>query len=130
MAHGAAFSQECQNADLPGKPDIVFMGAKVAIFCDGDFWHGRKWLTLEGKLTQGTNGEYWSAKIGTNIERDRRNNALLEGSGWRVIRIWETDIKKDVAAAATLVREVVEIRNHSKKKSDSEVRESGSDEIY
>ena len=115
---------------LPGKPDIVFIGAKVAVFRDGDFWHGRKWFSLEGKLIQWTNGEYWSAKISTDIERDRRNNALLEGNGWHVIRIWESSIKKDVAAAVTLVREVVEIRNHNKKKSDSEVRESGSDEFY
>ena len=102
-------------ASLPGKPDIVFSGAKVLVFCDGDFWHGRKWQTLEGKLDAGTNGKYWSAKIAANIERDRRNTLLLEDAGWQVVRLWETDIKKDVAAAAAIVRDVIETRRQSGK---------------
>ncbi len=95
---------------LPGKPDIVFLGARVAVFCDGDFWHGRKWQSLKGKLDHGTNGEYWSAKIATNIERDLRNTALLENSGWQVIRIWETDIKRNPATVALVVAEAVRAR--------------------
>lgn len=95
---------------LPGKPDIAFLGARVAVFCDGDFWHGRKWQSLKGKLDQGTNGEYWSAKIATNIDRDHRNNASLENSGWRVIRIWETDIKQNPTAIALVVAEAVRAR--------------------
>ena len=102
-------------ASLPGKPDIVFSGARVLVFCDGDFWHGRKWQTLESKLDAGTNGKYWSAKIATNMERDRRNTVLLEDAGWQVIRLWETDIKKDVAAAAAIVRDAVEARRQSGK---------------
>lgn len=95
---------------LPGKPDIVFLGARVVVFCDGDFWHGRKWQQLRDKLDQGTNAQYWSAKISTNMERDLRNTALLENSGWQVIRIWETDIKRDPAAAALIVAEAVHTR--------------------
>jgi DNA mismatch endonuclease (patch repair protein) len=79
---------------LPGKPDIVFPRARVAVFCDGDFWHGRHWQTLRKKLRKGTNAGYWTAKIFSNIQRDRRNTALLKKSGWRVIRLWETEIKK------------------------------------
>src|SRR5690348_4254231 len=63
---------------LLGKPDIVFSRARVVVFCDGDFWHGRKWRELKPKLDQGTNAAYWSAKIATNIDRDNRNTALLE----------------------------------------------------
>lgn len=95
---------------MPGKPDIVFVNARVAVFCDGDFWHGRNWKKLRPKLKQGTNAAYWSAKIATNIERDRRNNDLLEKAGWRVIRFWETDIKRDPLAAADYVKEVVDSR--------------------
>ncbi|MBT9136198.1 MAG: Very short patch repair protein [Firmicutes bacterium] len=92
---------------LHGNPDIVFARARVAVFCDGDFWHGRNWKELKSKLCQGTNAEYWLSKVESNIERDRLNNALLEADGWSVLRLWETDIKRDPQAAAELVREVV-----------------------
>jgi DNA mismatch endonuclease (patch repair protein) len=97
-----------KNVDtLPGKPDIVFAHARVAIFCDGDFWHGRNWKKLKPKLCQGTNAEYWLSKIESNMERDRLNDALLEADGWSVFRFWETDIKRDPQAAASLIKEVV-----------------------
>jgi len=92
---------------LPGKPDIVFIRAHVVVFCDGDFWHGHNWEEQKPKLRQGTNAKYWLSKIESNIERDRLNNALLEADGWSVLRLWETDIKRDPQAAAKLVREVV-----------------------
>jgi DNA mismatch endonuclease (patch repair protein) len=92
---------------LPGKPDIVFVGTKVAVFCDGDFWHGRDWPTRRVKLEQGTNATYWLAKIARNIERDLSSVALLERDGWRVMRLWETDIKRDPHAAACCVRDLV-----------------------
>lgn len=95
---------------LPGKPDIVFVKAKIAIFCDGDFWHGRYWDNLHLKLERGTNPEYWIAKIKSNIERDLRNNALLSEAGWLVIRIWETDIRKDPARYANEIKEIVNRR--------------------
>jgi DNA mismatch endonuclease (patch repair protein) len=92
---------------LPGKPDIVFICARVVVFCDGDFWHGRNWEEQKSKLCQGTNAEYWLSKIERNIERDRLNNALLEADGWSVLRLWETEIKRDLQAAAKLVKEMV-----------------------
>jgi len=92
---------------LPGKPDIVFARSRVAVFCDGDFWHGRNWKELKSKLCQGTNAEYWLSKIESNIKRDRLNNSLLEADGWSVLRLWETDIRRDPQAVAKLVREVV-----------------------
>ena len=92
---------------LPGKLDIVFVGARVAVFCDGDFWHGGNWKELKSKLCQGTNAEYWLSKIESNIERDRLNNMLIEADGWSVLRLWETDIKRDPQAAAESVKEVV-----------------------
>lgn len=92
---------------LPGKPDIVFPGPKVAIFCDGDFWHGRNWEQLRTKLEAGANSTYWTAKIAANVERDTRSAKLLEQDGWQVLRLWETDIKRDVSAVALLVRDSV-----------------------
>jgi len=89
---------------LPGKPDIVFTRAKLAVFCDGDFWHGRDWRSLKKNLNKGTNAEYWLAKIAANIKRDKRNTALLKKAGWSVIRVWETDIKENPLAIAHLIK--------------------------
>ena len=63
---------------LPGKPGIVFVGPKVAVFCDGDFWHGRGWEAQRKKLLRGTNPEYWLRKIETNMARDSKNRSELE----------------------------------------------------
>lgn len=95
---------------LPGKPDIVFRRARVAVFCDGDFWHGRNWKKQKSKLRQGTNAEYWVSKIKSNKERDRQNNALLAAEGWYILRLWETDIKQDPQATANLIKKVVSER--------------------
>lgn len=95
---------------LPGKPDIVFPSAKVIVFCDGDFWHGRNWQTLHEKLMYGTNPDYWIAKIQRNMERDLHNNAMLERDDWLVIRVWENDIKKDVCQVASYIKGEVEKR--------------------
>ena len=76
-------------ADLPGRPDFVFRTAKVAIFVDGDFWHGWRFPAWRLKLS-----EKWEAKIGGNRQRDRRNHARLRSRGWTVIRIWEHQLKR------------------------------------
>lgn len=88
---------------LPGKPDVVFGRARVVVFCDGDFWHGRDLAARIEKLARGHNAPYWVAKITSNVERDRRVTAALEAEGWLVLRYWETDIKKN---AMELAREV------------------------
>ena len=85
---------------LPGRPDIVFTGRRVVVFCDGDFWHGRDWEERREKLKAGANAEYWVAKIGRNIERDRKQEALLRESGWVVLRFWESEILADTAGVA------------------------------
>lgn len=101
---------------LPGKPDFVFTRAKLAVFCDGDFWHGRDWRSLKKKLNEGTNAEYWVAKIAANIKRDKRNTALLKKAGWSVIRVWETDIKENPLTTARLINKAHKARQHKKSK--------------
>lgn len=95
------------DISLPGKPDIVFRRAKVAVFCDGDFWHGRNWRKRKMCLLKGTNAAYWVPKIQANIERDRRQTAKLRKMGWRVLRFWETDILRDPDRLAEEVRNAV-----------------------
>lgn len=96
--------------NLPGKPDIVFTKQKVAIFCDGDFWHGHNWAvrglpSLEDELSGYS--EFWKNKILKNIERDDRNNKLLNSMGWTVIRLWESDIVRDPDMCLKTIREIM-----------------------
>ena len=95
---------------LPGKPDIVFVRQQLAVFCDGDFWHGRKWSARKAKLARGSNPEYWVAKIEANIARDRRQRSKLRRAGWRVIRLWECDILWDPKRVAGKVADALVVR--------------------
>ena len=92
---------------LPGKPDIVFSSTRVAVFCDGDFWHGRDWRRHSSKLRSGTNVSCWIPKIKANRNRDRRNDRLLKSNGWTGIRLWESDIHRDPECAASDVEQCV-----------------------
>jgi DNA mismatch endonuclease (patch repair protein) len=86
---------------LPGKPDLVFASARVAVFCDGDFWHGRDWIHLKDRLERRANPRYWVPKIEANRRRDALHRRALRRAGWTVLSVWETDILRhpDVAAA-------------------------------
>ncbi len=98
-------------SDLPGKPDLVFRGMRLAVFCDGDFWHGRNLAERLAKLAVGHNPGYWVKKIQRNVERDRANELRLEAEGWQVLRFWETDIRSDPEAAARMVMEALDVRS-------------------
>jgi DNA mismatch endonuclease (patch repair protein) len=90
-----------------GKPDLVFPRARIVVFCDGDFWHGRKWESLRQKLERRANAAYWVQKIRANRERDRRTRSLLRRAGWRVITLWESDVRRDPSAAAASIMEAL-----------------------
>lgn len=93
---------------LPGRPDVVFVREQVAVFCDGDFWHGRNWEARSKKLAAGANPTYWVAKIEHNRERDRRNTEALEVAGWTVVRLWESEILSQPEQAARRVMSELE----------------------
>ena len=97
---------------LPGRPDMVFPTARVVVFVDGDFWHGRDWPALHARLENRANPGYWIPKIARNIERDAEQTAALESVGWRVLRFWETDVLRDPLAAATAVATAVHGHDH------------------
>lgn len=91
---------------LPGKPDIVFTRPKIVVFVDGDFWHGHNWAirglnSLEEELAGYS--DFWKEKILGNIERDAATNKRLSQDGWKVIRIWESDIYKDLKKCTELI---------------------------
>lgn len=84
---------------LPGHPDMLFPGARVALFVDGCFWHG---CPEHGVMPKG-NREFWAKKISGNLERDFRATTRLEADGWSVMRVWEHDIDADVDAVVARV---------------------------
>jgi DNA mismatch endonuclease (patch repair protein) len=92
---------------MPGKPDIVFLSARLCVFVDGDFWHGRDWPNLRHRLELRANPDYWIPKIARNIERDREQDQLLLALGWRVLRLWETDVLQDLGCASRLISEAL-----------------------
>lgn len=85
--NGLYFQKHYKKA--PGSPDIALPRKKLCVFIDGDFWHGRRIKNTYHKLTP-----FWREKILTNIKRDNRNKRKLRKSGWKVLRIWESDMEK------------------------------------
>ena len=76
-----------------GKPDFVVRKMKIAIFCDGEFWHGRDWK--KRKNDHKSNCDFWHSKIERNIERDKEVNVRLQSEGWTIFRFWETEITEE-----------------------------------
>lgn len=95
---------------LPGKPDVVFTKYRVAVFCDGDFWHGHNWAirglsSLEEELAGYS--DFWRSKITHNIARDKEVNSLLAEQGWTVIRIWESEIRSNLEDCVSRIEETL-----------------------
>ena len=93
--------------ELPGSPDIVLTKYKIAIFCDGEFFHGKDWDKLKARLEKGEKGEYWIKKITRNMERDEEINKQLMFKGWTVLRFWGDDIKKNIEECVKTIEEVI-----------------------
>lgn len=89
---GRGLRYRIHRKGLSGSPDIVFPGKRVAVFCHGCFWHGHEGCYRAPK----TNQEFWSSKLENNRSRDERNKRELENQGWRVLQVWECDIKKNI----------------------------------
>lgn len=88
---------------LPGKPDIVFGRAKLAVFVDGKMWHGYDWEHQKNDFK--SNRDFWIPKIERNIERDLKVNQILNEQGWQVIRFWDFEIKKNVVVCADKIEQ-------------------------
>jgi DNA mismatch endonuclease (patch repair protein) len=89
-----------QRGDLPGRPDIVMPGRRLAIFVHGCFWHGH--ACARGARVPKQNREYWTAKVARNVARDARNAEALAALDWRVEAIWECELKDAAALEARL----------------------------
>lgn len=89
---------------LPGNPDIALIAKKIAIFIDGEFWHGYQWRKKKRKLK--ANRAYWIPKIERNIARDKQNNKKLKKAGWQVIRLWQHQIIKDLPKCIEKIKKI------------------------
>jgi DNA mismatch endonuclease (patch repair protein) len=83
---------------LPGRPDLVLSRTRLAVFVDGDFWHGYRFPAWEHKLS-----EFWRQKISLNRRRDVKNFRALRRAGWTVLRLWQHEIERDLAACVARV---------------------------
>ena len=91
-----------------GHPDLAFIGKKVAVFCDSEFWHGFDWENRKNDIK--TRREFWISKIERNIMRDREVTEELQRQGWIVLRFWGKEIKKNTAHCADIIEHTLEVR--------------------
>ena len=103
----AGFRYRKNYEELPGKPDIALTKYKIAIFCDGEFFHGKDWEVLKPKLEKGNNPDFWIKKITRNQQRDEEVNKQLLFMGWTVIRFWGNEIKKNPEQCVKVVEETI-----------------------
>lgn len=93
---------------VPGTPDIAFTKYRIAIFCDGEFFHGKDWDIKRQKVLQGTNGGYWVSKIERNIERDNEIDKELKVMDWTAIHFWGKDIQKNLDECIHVIEETIQ----------------------
>ena len=92
---------------LPGKPYIVLTKYRIAIFCDGELFHGKNWEVLKPRLLKGNNPDFWVKKIERNMKRDDENDKRLLFLGWTVIHFWGNDILRNTDQCVKVVEEAI-----------------------
>lgn len=100
LLHSLGYRYRLHRTDLPGKPDIVFLARRKAIFVHGCFWHNHD--CVRGARRPVSNCDYWTAKIARNVERDQRTLAHLDAIGWQVLNVWECQIRERETLTAIL----------------------------
>jgi DNA mismatch endonuclease (patch repair protein) len=100
---GYRYRLHCKK--LPGKPDIVIVKHRIVIFVHGCFWHRHK-NCIEASRPK-TNSEYWETKIAKNVERNKKHKREIEKLGWKVIIIWECNVKKDININTILLNKLL-----------------------
>lgn len=93
---------------ITGKPDIVFISKKVAVFCDSEFWHGYDWERRKDDIK--SNRDFWIPKIERNMQRDIEVTQTLTNDGWLVLRFWGNEIKKHLSDCADKIEKAVKSR--------------------
>jgi DNA mismatch endonuclease (patch repair protein) len=110
--HAAGLRYRLHATDVPGRPDIVIRSRRLAVFVDGDMWHGNpEEVKRRGRESLAdlfpSRTDWWVAKIERNVARDREVTEKLQREGWTVVRLWEHDVLVDPAAAARKVLQAI-----------------------
>lgn len=105
-ARGLRYRKNCPT--VFGKPDIAFIGRKIAVFCDSEFWHGYDWENKKNNIK--SRRDFWWPKIEKNMQRDKKVTEQLTAEGWLVIRFWGDEIKKQPIRCADIVEEAIRKR--------------------
>lgn len=108
--HARGVRYRLQAKDVVGRPDLVIRKYRIAVFVDGDMWHGNEHVrrglpNLEAMFP--THTDFWCGKIRRNVQRDREVNEHLRSEGWTVLRFWATDVEADPSVAASVVEDAV-----------------------
>ena len=101
------------NKTVFGNPDLTFKKIKLAIFVDGEFFHGRDWETKKQRIQ--TNQAFWWAKIEGNIRRDKTVFDKLTSDGWKVLRFWDTEVHKNLGYCIAKIEKTIKKRENAKK---------------
>lgn len=104
------------SGSIFGKPDFSFKKYKVAVFVDGEFWHGKDWEQRKAEIKG--NREFWITKIERNIRRDMEVTGRLKAEGWTVLRFWSNDVVKNAGCHAGKVKEIIQARRIDLQKQD------------
>lgn len=114
-SRGMRYRKNCK--ELPGKPDIAFIKAKIAVFVDGKMWHGYDWEHQKSEFK--SHRDFWIPKIERNMERDREVTEALTEQGWTVLRFWDFEVKKDVVSCADKIEEIYRKRISEEEKTNA-----------
>ncbi|CAO3414261.1 Very-short-patch mismatch repair endonuclease (G-T specific) [Azospirillum doebereinerae] len=118
MLHAMGFRFRLHRRDLPGTPDVVLPRYKTVVLINGCFWHGHD--CVRGAREPRQNAEYWREKRRRNMERDKRNHKLLAEQGWRVIIVWECELR-NVEALRQRLADIRKNTNFESERSDPSV---------
>lgn len=99
------------HSGIVGRPDIVFVRARVCVFVDGEFWHGYRWAHSREQIK--VRRGYWIPKLEANMERDRRTNRVLRRQGWKVMRLWSRAVRREPERCAARIDKIVRSRAKS-----------------
>jgi len=102
---GAGIRYRKNYSKIPGAPDIAITKYQIAVFCDGEFWHGKDWERKKSRIN--SNREYWIEKIERNMNRDCETDRSLYGMGWIVMRFWGLDIQKDLPGCVEDIKDTI-----------------------
>lgn len=94
-----------------GKPDLTFKKYKIAVFIDSEFFHGKNWQTEKYKIK--SNRDFWWPKIERNIQRDDMVNKELKMTGWKVLRFWSKEMRKDISSCISIIENAIQEANNN-----------------